>query len=162
MSRADLLITTLYLRPLPQKMWDFPCQHCGKAQARWELHEPEEDEDGEEGMPRQEFNAVCSLCFLYESNWGRRRLDEIQEYIRDVEQEKGIKYLRDIGNRLLSCNDANNLLASLAMLSRVLEQRQASAALEQLQAMKEAEDSDGKEEDNEEAEGADEAVGDGG
>ena len=49
-----------FLRPLPKNMWGVACATCDRTQARWEIQ-----------APKQEPILSCSLCFLYDSFWGR-------------------------------------------------------------------------------------------
>jgi hypothetical protein len=103
-----LIIDTRYLRPLPKAMWGAVCVNCDKAQSMWEMGPPEEP------------NAVCSLCFLYQSQWGEKRVDDIHAMVRDVETHCKETFLRDQdGHTLISAKDGNKILGALAMTSRM-------------------------------------------
>jgi hypothetical protein len=78
----------------------------------WEMGPPSGDEQ----------HVVCSLCFLYESNWGKKRLDDIHELVRAVETETGESFLRTAdGQTLASCSDADRILGSIALTSRAFQ-----------------------------------------
>jgi hypothetical protein len=107
---APLIIDTRFLRPLPKAMWGAVCVNCDKAQSMWEMG------------PTEEPNAVCSLCFLYESKWAEKRLDDIHGMVRDVEAHTGEKMLRGRDNvSLISAKDGNKILGALAMTSRMFQ-----------------------------------------
>jgi hypothetical protein len=109
---VPLVLDTRMLRPLPQPMYDAPCSNCDKRQSRWEM--------GLAGSSNLSF--VCSLCFLYESKWGEARRDQIDILVREVEIERGEKFLRGAdGTQLLSCPDADRILASIALTSRMFQ-----------------------------------------
>jgi hypothetical protein len=90
---------------------------CDKVQARWALRDavPEEGED--------EIYALCSLCFLYESNWGLNRQEEIEVLIKDVENRQDRAFIRTKNGRLLAPKDADQVLGSIALVSRIFEMR---------------------------------------
>lgn len=107
---APLIIDTRFLRPLPKSMWGANCVNCDKSQAMWEMG------------PTSEPNPVCSLCFLYESKWSEKRIDEIHAMVRDVETHTGEPMLRATDNvTLLSAKDGNKILGALAMTSRMFQ-----------------------------------------
>lgn len=107
-----LLIDTRYLRPLPKELFNCPCGKCDKRQAMWEMGAPGGDEQ----------HTICSLCFLYESNWGKAREDQIHEMVVAVEAEVGDNWLRGAdGKTLLVCKDANRILAAIALTSRAFQ-----------------------------------------
>jgi hypothetical protein len=65
---------------------------------------------------------VCSLCFLYDSKWGEARKDQIDVLVDEVEKERGQKFLRAAdGTSLLQCKDADQILASIALTSRMFQ-----------------------------------------
>lgn len=109
---VPLVIDTRMLRPLPQSLYDSTCSNCDKRQSRWEM--------GPQGSDNVAF--VCSLCFLYESKWGEARRDQIDILVDEVEAEAGEKYLRGAdGTQLMSCKDADRMVASIALTSRMFQ-----------------------------------------
>jgi len=109
---VPLVLDTRMLRPLPQSLYDAACSNCDKRQSRWEM--------GPANTDRCVF--VCSLCFLYESKWGEARRDQIDILVDEVEKERGQKFLRSVdGTSLLRCQDADQILASVALTSRMFQ-----------------------------------------
>lgn len=106
---APLIIDTRFLRPMPKAMWGANCVNCDKSQSMWEMGPPDEP------------NPVCALCFLYESQWAEKRIDEVHGLVRDIEVSTGEKMLRSPGDNvsLLSVKDANKVLGAIAMTSRM-------------------------------------------
>jgi len=123
--KAPLIIDTRFLRPLPKPMWQATCVNCDKRQSMWEMGPPSEP------------NPVCSLCFLYESQWAEKRKDEVHAMVRDVEAYSGDKFLRDRDNvTLLSPKDGDRILGALALTSRMFQLQ------DKMEAVKEREGSD--------------------
>lgn len=108
---APMVLDTRMLRPLPEPLWDSSCVNCDRMQSRWEM--------GPQGSDECVF--VCSLCFLYESQWGQKRRDQLPFLIHDIEAEKGERFLRTPDDRLLSCKDANDILGAIALTSRMFQ-----------------------------------------
>jgi hypothetical protein len=109
---VPLVIDTRMLRPLPQSLYDSACSNCDKRQSRWEM--------GPANSPNVAF--VCSICFLYESKWGEARRDQIDVLIDEVEKERGQKFLRGVdGTELINCKDADSIVASVALTSRMFQ-----------------------------------------
>ena len=105
-----LLVDTRMLRPLPKTLFQSPCSNCDKRQAMWEMGPERSDE----------CVFVCSLCFLYESRWGESRREQIDILVDEVQVEAGEKFLRATdGKQLLSCKDADRILGSIALTSRM-------------------------------------------
>ena len=131
-----LVIDTRFLRPLPKSLWDSNCHNCDKRQSRWEMGPPYGGET----------YTVCSICFLYDSKWGEKREDQIHVLVEECEAESGEKMLRDSdGKTLLSCKDADAILSSIALTSRMFQMQ------DQVDGLKKAA-SDGEEEGDDEPE----------
>lgn len=109
-----LIVDSRFLRPLPQAMWDTACSKCDKRQAKWEFI-PSDNPPPSGGYP------MCSLCWLYESEWGKARRQDIDAMIRDVEKSKGQIFQRAKGNKLWACKDADPILGAIVMTSRMFE-----------------------------------------
>lgn len=110
---APLVVDTRMLRPLDKARFRSKCSNCGQDQAMWEMGPANEPE---------KCTFVCSICFLYESKWGEKRRDQIDALADDVEQEKGVRFLRgQDGKQLLACKDADGLLSAIAITSRMFQ-----------------------------------------
>lgn len=113
-----LIIDPRFLRPLPQSAWNATCSRCGEPRSRWEL-----------GMIGREVKPVCSLCFLYHSQWGEKRLDQIHALVEEMERETGERFFRAAdGRSLLQCKDADHALGAIAWVSRHLQLKLEDAA----------------------------------
>jgi hypothetical protein len=117
-----LIVDPNRLFPLPQSMWDAHCDHCDKRQSRW-LFVPVEMgppiEINVPGSTRAAGHVICSLCWLYESEWGLKRREHIDAYIREVELESKAVFARAEDGRLWSCRDADRIMGAIALTSRI-------------------------------------------
>ena len=116
MGHKPLLLDSKTLRPLPGALWDISCERCDKRQARWELFGPAVG-SVRKGEP------ICSMCWLYESDWGKPRREDIDAFIADVEDETKRPFKRLEDGRLWSCSDANRILSAIAVTSRLFAVR---------------------------------------
>jgi len=108
-----ILIDPRFLRPLPKPMLNTACAKCDKRQAVWEL-----------GGLHEDRHAICSLCFMYESNWGRNRTAQLLELVTAVEAEAGEEFSKDDEGRLTNPQDANRIMASIALTSRMFKMQE--------------------------------------
>jgi hypothetical protein len=114
---AAVTINPKHILPLPQELWESNCAKCDKPQSRWEFKAAD--------VPvSQAGNMMCSLCWLYESQWGKSRSDDIDQLINDVETEKGNLFARDARKRLLRATDGDSILSAVALTSRMLYMQQ--------------------------------------
>ena len=112
--KSPLLIDARRIRPiLQQKEWDVDCSHCGEAQARFQFRPIEQDG----------WLFMCSLCWLYESEWGKNHAEEVADLVEDTEREIGTPFKRLESGRLEDPRDSDRILSSVVALSRVLEIR---------------------------------------
>lgn len=140
-----LLIDTNLLLPYVDKsLHNTFCSSCDKPQAKWDMIDPNLVD--KQGNMRPTAFPVCSICFLYESNWGVDRKDQVREVvdeferIRRADQDKKYKeelearkksgsvivlpepaafsYSRDMAGRLSDIRDADNILLYIAWVSR--------------------------------------------
>lgn len=112
--KTPLLIDARRLRPiLSQEEWDVDCAHCAEPQARFQFRPIESDG----------WLMMCSLCWLYESEWGKRNKDQIEALIADTEKEMGQPFKRLEGGTLLDVREGDRILSAVVALSRVLEIR---------------------------------------
>jgi len=107
-----LRLNSRLLRPLPQSLWNISCSMCDKRQSVWE-HVDLDDLGARKGTP------VCSLCWLYESEWGKKRREDLDQMIHAVEVEKGEIFRKMADGSLWSCRDADNILGAIAVTSRI-------------------------------------------
>lgn len=90
------------------------CALCGVPRARLQYHVFE----GEPGhLECRQTLFMCGLCFLYHSEWGKLRTVGVREVVDAYERDLGTLYLRDLAGRLLSCTDADALVAAIAVAS---------------------------------------------
>lgn len=105
------------LQPLPQSLWGISCDRCDKRQSVWEVFGLDAPRGTKKGDP------MCSLCWLYESAWGKDNRESIDLMVNAVEREKGEEFRRTEDGRLWSCRDADRILGSIATVSRIAQQR---------------------------------------
>ena len=80
---------------------------CDRLEARWEC--------SEEHSP----GPVCSLCWLYESEWGKLNREKVDRLISAVEGETGEPFRRRTDGRLWGGCDADRILGAIAVISRI-------------------------------------------
>lgn len=155
---VPLLLDPDRLKPLPKDLWDVGCAHCAKPQAKWAFKpsapEPEPNEHGEITGPakihrEEDPYTLCSLCFLYESEWGKRRRDQIDIKAAEIEVEMTnrvledaartgsmspeqfqsfkVTFARDEQGRLSDPKDANRILGAIAIASRIFVSKMETA-----------------------------------
>ena len=66
---------------------------------------------------------ICALCWLYESVWGKKRREDLDEMIKDVEVAIDENFQRGDDDRLWACKDADRILGSIALTSRMFIMR---------------------------------------
>lgn len=108
-----LIVDPTVLRPLPQSMWDMACGWCDKRQARWEVFLPDMPKDGRKGLP------LCSLCWLYESEWGSKRRPDLTMFVMSVEEEISRKFEKRPTGELIHGRDGDRILGAIAVTSRI-------------------------------------------
>jgi hypothetical protein len=121
-THKPLYVNPLFLRPLPETMRDMACSKCDKRQSQWEFVPSDAPAKSRGGFP------ICSLCWLYESDWGVAREEDIAAMIRSVEQSTNKVLQRAKGGRLWSCKDADAILSSVVVTSRIWAARELAAA----------------------------------
>jgi hypothetical protein len=110
-----LILDPRVLRPLPQSLWGHACSKCDKTQSVWELFA---------GDPsRRKGEPICSMCWLYESEWGQERRADIDQFIREVEVQAETIFRKTLDGRLWSCKDADRIVGAVAVTSRIATQR---------------------------------------
>lgn len=115
-TKAPLIINPRLFRPLPEDMQGIACNSCEKTQAMWAMAVPNENNG-----PSDEIYTVCALCFLYESEWGKSRAEDIELLIKDVEDQQDKPFFRTAKGRLMFCEDADKILASIVLISKAVE-----------------------------------------
>ena len=117
---ALALIDPRYLKPLPQAMWGLACACCKKVQSRWGLYEAVRTDEG--FHPAEGCLALCSICFLYTSEWAKRREAFVRQTILDIETAKGTLFEKAPNGHLIYCTDADDVLGAIALVCRLVEQ----------------------------------------
>jgi len=106
-----LRVDTKLLQMLDKDKWSTSCEHCKLPRAKWEM----------QGI------AVCSICFLYESKWGKDRSTELDSYLNEVMAQASEKLTASTPRRrmvlgptgkLVSIDDADFILGILVVTSR--------------------------------------------
>lgn len=126
-----LRIDTSRMQMMGKGLWNCACGVCDKLQAKWEMRSPPEGAGTAETV-----KPICSLCFLYESKWGKDRLDQINGYLTEVMSVKDAKALSKMdpleqaaqsqtrkmvlgpAGQLTNITDADFILGILALTSR--------------------------------------------
>ena len=112
---GPLVVDTSRVSPITErKLLDSDCSHCGKARARW-FFQPDEVEEGA--------LFICSICWLFESNWGRNRKDEVEALIKETEDYMRCVFVRDDEGRLTERDSADRIMGAICYMSRMLEMR---------------------------------------
>jgi hypothetical protein len=62
---------------------------------------------------------ICSLCWLYKSEWGKDRIESIKKLISDVENAKGVVFEKDGDGNLVLVEDANRVVVSILLVSGI-------------------------------------------
>jgi len=119
-----LIVDPKELRPLTPAMWGMSCFMCDRRQSRWEYVSPEQPARSKHGEP------VCSLCWIYDSEWALTRSVDIESMICAVEIEAGEVFKRAEERRLWSCTDADRILMSIVVTSRIWTFQNMMAGLE--------------------------------
>ena len=92
-----------------------PCELCTRNVAQLTYHVW--DSAGKEELSS---HPVCSLCMLYESPWGQKRGPQIAEVIEDLEKGLSHRFMRGVDGRLLLCSEANLVMGSIGLSSKLL------------------------------------------
>jgi hypothetical protein len=106
-----LIIEPGTLRPLPEGLRGSSCVVCDKRQAMWERSSPEVR------VPSKRIECVCSICWLYESEWGKGQRGAIDAFVEAVEKELGRPFGRFEDGRLLLSVDADRIVATVVSTS---------------------------------------------
>jgi len=104
-----LAFPPLLIAPLPKRLpGGTTCSGCDRPQANWFL------------QAAQGLAPICSLCVLYEVPWQGKDEADVARYIEAVEAARSKGFPKDPKGRLLRCADADRLVASLVMTSKVM------------------------------------------
>ncbi len=140
-NQPILLLDPDRLKPLPKDLWDMPCSSCQRVEAKWAFMPSVPPPGAENAATEPEPYTLCSLCFLYLSEWGKRRRGEIDKMVAAVEKEltdreldeaarKGtlppekfaeikVEFPKDEDGKMMSNRDANRILGAIAVSSRM-------------------------------------------
>lgn len=113
---VPILVDTSRIAPVPDsKLMGSDCSHCGKARAQW-LFYPSD------GPQEKGALFICSICWLYDSEWSKNRRADLDAMIIEVETSLGRPFLRDKG-QLVDCKDADRIMGAITYLSKMVEMR---------------------------------------
>jgi hypothetical protein len=101
----SVIINANEISPLPRQKWDSLCNLCHLPQARWEWKDQ---------------GATCALCYLYETDWGKKRLEDLSVLLTEIEKAENLQRPRTADGKLLTIQDANVFLGRLAITSRMV------------------------------------------
>lgn len=111
-ERVSLLLDPDRMRALPDELRDYSCSSCNRRNAGWAFLPSNKGEDPDP-VP------ICSLCWLYLSNWARPRAKEVPEFIARFEQTTGKQFTKDAGGSLTDHRQADEIVAQLLRASAV-------------------------------------------
>jgi hypothetical protein len=92
------------LRPLVKALWGMNCSCCDKPWSRWGSGPPK----------AKTLEPVCSICFLYKSNWGQKNRTLVNWSVEQAEAT-GVKIEKDEEGRLTSPLDGDRILSALCL-----------------------------------------------
>ena len=129
-DKKPLIIDTRLLMPLPKALWGTACDNCNREQSKWRVFSPMQRGESPIAITEADFVPTCSVCFIYESPWGKQRAEEIKRFITDLENETRQRFLLDPDGKLTP-NAADQALGAIALTSRMFEMQ------DRMQGMKE-------------------------
>lgn len=109
-----LYIPAHEVRPLASAMRGMACCDCGKRQSVWEKTSTVGQE---KGLP------ICSLCFLYNSPWAKKKQSDLALFIVVVEQTANVFFEKTDDNKLANCKDADRIMSSIVLTTRLFHTR---------------------------------------
>ena len=113
---TPILIDTSRVGPIVDaQLRDSKCADCGKTRARWTF-QPED-------APVEGALLMCSICWLYDSNWGKNRREDIDALVTETENEMRTVFMRDGQRRMSSVDDADRIMGAICYLSRMMQMR---------------------------------------
>jgi hypothetical protein len=92
-----------------------PCEYCTHRMGMLLFNSYDRD-----GANLLSSHYVCSLCFMYESPWGKLRASELNALISEIEEDSGAKMVRANDGKLLLPADADMVMAGIAITSEFL------------------------------------------
>lgn len=87
----QLYLSSKRCGPLPEDMRSV-CAHCNERLSCFGMLATEEGDKGVRFSER--LVKFCSLCFYYETNWGKNRQKALNEYLSELEAESGYTFKR--------------------------------------------------------------------
>ena len=96
------------LAMLPPAERGLTCSVCDKPQSVWQM------------ASQPELTPVCSICVLYKVPWKGKSGEDIELFIRSVEDRTDMLFERDSSGNLLSCKDADRLVGSLVLVEKMI------------------------------------------
>lgn len=111
-ERVSLMIDPDRMRALPEELRDYNCSNCNRRNAGWAFLPTNKGSDPDP-IP------ICSLCWLYLSNWARPRVQEVPEFIARFEQTTGKQFTKDSGGALTDHRQGDEVVSQLLRASAV-------------------------------------------
>lgn len=102
-----VVVNPNYCKPLSEDQRGKPCTACGKPLSKW--------------LFGKDPHAICSLCFLYKTFWGRNRAMDIAALAAEVEKQIGKPFLRDAEGNLMTETDATRIAGAILMTSHMIK-----------------------------------------
>lgn len=116
-----LLVDTDRIQPMTDKdLYDSECAHCRQTRARWLFYTTDGDDKA---------LLMCSICWLYDSNWAKDRREDLDALIEDTETEMEELFARDDSGKMTRGSDGDRIMGAIVYLSRMMQMRGALEAL---------------------------------
>lgn len=113
MALRPVEISPKVVRPLPKDMWGTACYTCNRPEAKWHFESPQYEDP----------MCICSICFLYKSEWGRQRREDIRALIAEIEKEHHLIFLRNERDELIAASDADRIFGTIVLTSAMFAMR---------------------------------------
>lgn len=97
------------LHPTPGPIRGTQCDFCNKPQSSFWYGS---------GGPEPKI-YVCSICVLYDSQWGKHFHAQIVETSSSIEKSRNKEFAKGEGSRLLDPKDADDVLGLIVLTGRV-------------------------------------------
>ena len=114
------------LKPLPIPLRGIACCMCERTQSSWQTDWVTEDDDKV---------YLCSLCVLYETDWGRLERASIEAVIMRMQKARNTTFEKDPSNRLTLSRDADDVLGVVVLASRVAKAQNLATSMAALRGL---------------------------
>ena len=100
------------IRPLPKAMQGIGCAVCNRVQSVWERTHVRTQQSGD---------PVCSLCWMYETGWGKDNKEALSEFVSEVEDSLSALFKKTEDAKLERCEDADRIMSALVLTTRMFK-----------------------------------------